>query len=186
VPAFEIDKVVIDALRSRYPAATDESDRQLVEQYLARVEVRTKILQIELAAFDGADLSQSQVTKTISIPWSPPSPHRRREILLPPGCDAESTKLMKAEHKARLLRAIRNGLIWLDELVDQKVADTEALAQREGLSERNVRMTLSLAFLAPDIIIAALDGRLPRGLGLTRLTELPVSWAEQRRLIGIS
>jgi hypothetical protein len=93
---------------------------------------------------------------------------------------------MKAEHKARLLRAIRNGFIWLGELVDLKVADTEALAQREGLSERNIRMTLSLAFLAPDIIVAALDGRLPRGLGLTRLTELPVSWAEQRRIIGIS
>jgi hypothetical protein len=187
VPASEIEKVVIDALRSRYPAATDESDRRLVEQYLVRGEVRTGILQIELASLGArTDPSQSQLAETISIPWSPPSPFRRREILLPPCTDAETTRPMKAEHKARLLRAIRNGFIWLGELVDLKVADTEALAQREGLSERNIRMTLSLAFLAPDIIVAALDGRLPRGLGLTRLTELPVSWAEQRRIIGIS
>jgi hypothetical protein len=109
-----------------------------------------------------------------------PLPETRN--LASPGTDAETTRPMKAEHKARLLRAVRNGLIWLGELVDLKVADTEALAQREGLSERNIRMTLSLAFLAPDVIIAALDGRLPRGLGLTRLTELPVSWTDHARV----
>jgi hypothetical protein len=30
-------------------------------------------------------------------------------------------------------------------------------------------MTLSLAFLDPDIVKAAVDGRLPRGYGLKRL-----------------
>ena len=78
------------------------------------------------------------------------------------------------------------GIVWLNELVDQTVSDTEALAQREGCSERTIRMTLSLAFLAPDIITAAIDGRLPRGLGLSRLTELPAGWVEQRRIVGLN
>ena len=95
-------------------------------------------------------------------------------------------KPMKSENRARLLQAIRNGMVWLNELVDQTVSDTEALAQREGCSERTIRMTLSLAFLAPDIITAAIDGRLPRGLGLSRLTELPAGWVEQRRIVGLN
>jgi site-specific DNA recombinase len=31
----------------------------------------------------------------------------------------------------------------------------------------------SLAFLAPDLVKAAIDGRLPYGMGIARLTDLP-------------
>ena len=41
-------------------------------------------------------------------------------------------------------------------------------------------MALSLAFIAPDIIEAVANGTLPRGFGLSRLTDLPISWAKQR------
>ena len=44
-----------------------------------------------------------------------------------------------------------------------------SLASRERKTERSIRMTLSLAFLDPDIVKAAVDGRLPRGYGLKRL-----------------
>jgi hypothetical protein len=36
----------------------------------------------------------------------------------------------------------------------------EEIANREGCSQRKVNMTLSLAFLAPEIVKAAIDGRL--------------------------
>jgi hypothetical protein len=45
----------------------------------------------------------------------------------------------------------------------------ETIAAREGKSGRSIRMKLSLAFLAPDIIKAGIEGRLPRGFGVTRL-----------------
>jgi site-specific DNA recombinase len=35
-------------------------------------------------------------------------------------------------------------------------------------------MTLSLAFLAPEIVKAAVVGRLPRGFGLKHLVDLPM------------
>ena len=44
---------------------------------------------------------------------------------------------------------------------------------------------ISLAFLAPELVEAAVQGRLPRGLGLTRLANPPVDWTAQRRLLGI-
>ena len=46
-------------------------------------------------------------------------------------------------------------------------------------------MTLSLAFLAPAIVTAAIEGRLPRGFGLTRLIDLPVAWPKQWEALGL-
>ena len=46
-------------------------------------------------------------------------------------------------------------------------------------------MTLSLAFLAPEIVKAAVEGLLPRGFGLKRLVDLPMSWPDQWRALGL-
>ena len=46
-------------------------------------------------------------------------------------------------------------------------------------------MTLSLAFLAPDIVKAAVEGRLPRGFGLKRLVDLPMAWPDQWRTLEL-
>jgi site-specific DNA recombinase len=47
-------------------------------------------------------------------------------------------------------------------------------------------MVISLAFVAPDVIEALIAGRLPRGIGITRLADLPPSWAKQHKMPGIS
>jgi site-specific DNA recombinase len=49
----------------------------------------------------------------------------------------------------------------------------------------SIRMTLSLAFLAPEIVKAAVEGRLPRGFGLKRLVDLPTAWPDQWRALGL-
>ena len=44
-------------------------------------------------------------------------------------------------------------------------------------------------FLAPDIIQAIIEGRQPAELTaarLKRMYDLPISWAEQRRLLGFT
>jgi site-specific DNA recombinase len=46
-------------------------------------------------------------------------------------------------------------------------------------------MTISLAFLAPDLVKAAIDGRLPHGIGVTRLADLPAEWSRQRQILGL-
>ncbi len=61
----------------------------------------------------------------------------------------------------------------------------ESLAVREGKSERSIRMTLSLAFVSPALAEAAMEGRLPRGFCVKRLTDLPMLWSEQWRAIGL-
>ncbi|HME83320.1 MAG TPA: hypothetical protein VKG91_01905 [Roseiarcus sp.] len=73
----------------------------------------------------------------------------------------------------------------LDELLSDPRQTLEALASREGKTERSIRMTVSLAFLAPDIVKAAVEGRLPRGYGLKRLIDLPLAWPDQWRTLGL-
>jgi site-specific DNA recombinase len=47
-------------------------------------------------------------------------------------------------------------------------------------------MTISLAFLAPELVKAAIDGRLPHGMGVARLCDLPSDWSRQRQLLGLA
>jgi site-specific DNA recombinase len=46
-------------------------------------------------------------------------------------------------------------------------------------------MTISLAFLAPDLVKAAIDGLLPHGMGVARLTDLPAEWSRQYQMLGL-
>jgi site-specific DNA recombinase len=61
----------------------------------------------------------------------------------------------------------------------------ESLASRERRTVRSIRMTLSLAFLTPEIVKAAVEGRLPRGFGLKRRVDLPMAWPDQWRTLGL-
>jgi hypothetical protein len=51
---------------------------------------------------------------------------------------------------------------------------------------RQVNMTISLAFLAPDLVKAAVEGRLPRGIGIARLRDAPVEWSRQHAMLGLT
>ena len=72
-----------------------------------------------------------------------------------------------------------------DELLFDPAQTIESLAIREGKSERSIRMTLSLAFMSPVLAQAAMEGRLPRGFCVKRLTDLPMLWSEQWRAVGL-
>jgi hypothetical protein len=71
-------------------------------------------------------------------------------------------------------------------MLDGTVKSIEEIAERERCSLRKVNMTLSLAFLAPDLVKAAIAACLPRGVGISRLCDLPASWSEQFQRLGIA
>jgi hypothetical protein len=73
----------------------------------------------------------------------------------------------------------------LEELLSDPRQTLESLALREHKTDRSIRMTLSLAFLAPDVVKAAIEGRLPRGFGLKRLVDIPMAWPDQWRALGL-
>jgi site-specific DNA recombinase len=63
--------------------------------------------------------------------------------------------------------------------------NVESIATRERCSVRQVNMTISLAFLAPALVKAAIEGRPPRGIGVTRLRDAPVEWSRQTTMLGL-
>jgi site-specific DNA recombinase len=92
---------------------------------------------------------------------------------------------MRANARAVLIDALHEAHRWLDELLSDPRQTLESLALREGKTDRSIRMTLSLAFLAPDIVEAPVEGRLRRGYGLKRLVDLPMAWPDQWRALGL-
>ncbi len=158
------------------------SDRERVEQLVDRILIRRQSVEIRLA--DGADLSvQSNV---ITIPWSPATFRRKREVIQPADGSSAAARPIRIEARTKLLAAIAKGRRWFDDIASGTASDIESVATREGLSERSARMILSLAFLARDIVKAAVGGTLPRGFGVSRLTDLPANWKEQRRALGLA
>jgi hypothetical protein len=62
---------------------------------------------------------------------------------------------------------------------------TQTIAKREGCSVRKINMTISLAFLVPNLVKAAVEGRLPHGMGVSRLIDLPAEWSRQHQMLGL-
>ena len=81
-----------------------------------------------------------------------------------------------------LICNIANALSWLDRI---KAGRTyEEIAAEDGIKAARVRKAIGHAFLAPDIVRAALEGRQPVGLTSNYILHhpLPADWDEQRAL----
>jgi site-specific DNA recombinase len=198
VAAEAVERIVLDAIGGLSPVtqfelrpspqsdelrpARDSEAPEAAERIAANVDRITLGFQsIEIRLLEDSDLP----SKLIAIPWSPQAFRRKREVIQPSSESASGARPIRAEARRKLLSAIAKGRRWLDEMISGKVEGIETIANREGVSERSARMGLSLAFLAPDIVQAAVDGILPRGLGVSRLMDMPPSWADQRSIIGI-
>ena len=92
---------------------------------------------------------------------------------------------MRAEARALLIDALRDAYCWHDELMRDSSRTIESIAAREKKTARSIRITLSLAFLSPALVKAAIDGRLPRGFGVKRLMDFPMGWSDQWSVLGL-
>jgi hypothetical protein len=102
---------------------------------------------------------------------------------VPKSAAPQDSRAIRAETRAKLVASIARGRRWLDEIAAG--TGVEQIAAREKCSVRKVNMTISLAFLAPDLVKAAIEGRLPRGLGVARLCDCPAEWSRQYRILGL-
>jgi site-specific DNA recombinase len=184
LPAPDIEAAVLSALKGyllRTAAPEDgaghapgQTDSELVERYVEKIVVKQGAVEIIWVNQDGiAQLAP------LTVSWSPIPSTRKREIILPVDGRVALQRPIRSETRARLIEGIAKARLWLEELVSGRVSGTKALADREGCSDRSVRMTLSLAFLSPPIIQAAVDGTLADGAGVSRLIELSECWREQ-------
>ena len=86
-----------------------------------------------------------------------------------------------------LVKAVSRASDWVRRMESGECKHQRALAKATGLESRYINCILRVAFLAPEIVEAVIDGRQPPNLTLGSLTGvLPMSWQQQKELISIS
>ena len=159
VSAAALEALVIEALGK--PPLSGASLTGIRDQ-IDRVTIGRAAIEVQLS-----DTAEAEAdARMLTLSWTPPSPYRKREIIQGVANGKTSARPMRSNARAILLDALGDAHRWLDELLSDPLQTLASLASQEGKTDRSIRMTLSLAFLAPDIVKAAVGGRLPRGFGL--------------------
>jgi site-specific DNA recombinase len=197
VPATEIETAVAKALEEHHrhimSKSESTSDRASLFTDVARIEVRKSALALWLKASgekqadaDAADhCAAVHRAPSLLIPWTKPPSKRFKDILLPAATERHRVRPIKFERRAALLKSIARGRAWLDEIISNS-ATVEAIAARQKCSVRHVNMTISMAFIAPGLVKAAVEGRLPRGIGVAALRDMPAEWSLQFERLGLA
>jgi hypothetical protein len=90
---------------------------------------------------------------------------------------------------ARVDRSLVKAIVWARDLrqrLEREGRSLDDLARQQGCSRPYVSSMIKLAYLAPCITQAILDGTQPPSLTLANLTkrDIPVGWIDQRRALG--
>jgi hypothetical protein len=193
VPAADIEETVVKSLKQHLAAKQDGStssvrlgDRDNLAQLIAGIVVHKDKLIIRLKSDNADEATDSPADQSLSIPWQKPPSKKSRQILLPHNASRSDVRPEQFERRARLVSAIARGRRWLDDVVSGRVTTVAELCAREKCSVRQVNMTISLAFLAPNLVKAAVEGRLPRGIGIERLRDPPTEWSRQFEALGLN
>jgi hypothetical protein len=194
VPAADIEDAIIKCLQAHLAAQLDGStsnavqlrDRAALTQLIASIVVHPDRLVVRFKPGETDEAPDCADGPSLTIPWQKPPSKRARRILLPHGKSRSDARPEQFERRARLVNAIAKGRRWLDDVISGRVTNITELCSREECSVRQVNTTLSLAFLAPNLVKAAVEGRLPRGIGVERLRDLPAEWSQQFEALGLN
>jgi hypothetical protein len=198
VPAADIEDVVVKSLNEHLRSRTGTSvsamadHSAIIPELVDRIDVQKDRLAIRLRSQENpgtinlADRNEPTDDRILSIPWQKPPSKRFREILLPHGSSRKEVRPERPERRLRLVSAITRGRRWLEETISGSVTNAEQIALRERCSVRHINMTITLAFLAPKLVRAAVEGRLPRGINIERLRDAPAEWSRQFEALGLS
>jgi DNA invertase Pin-like site-specific DNA recombinase len=209
VPATEIEKLILSAVRKhlagkpqhKAEAESPDSlnDKELIFAHVARVDVKSDHLALRLSAkserdsgvqdrqWAEQDEGAHRDPHVLVVPWKKAPPKRPREIIPSVATSSRSDpRPIRTETRAKLVAAIAKGRHWLDQLIAGTVTNVELIAAAETCTIRQINMTISLAFLAPNLVQAAVDGRLPRGVGIANLRDAPAEWCRQYAKLGLA
>ncbi|MFC2950594.1 recombinase family protein [Marinicaulis aureus] len=169
INASRVDGAVIAALEQAKLSSSD-TDATTLMQHVKKITVHRDELEIQLKGSAGGPL-------LLRVPADLTSGKSADRLIQTDSANRRNEPLIKA---------VALGASWRSKLENGEHESVIALAKSEGYSERYVWKTLRLAFLAPDIVEAILDGRQPAHLTLRKLNDLPLDgdWGSQRRTLG--
>jgi site-specific DNA recombinase len=190
----DVEDVIVNSLKEHLAANQGKSPtatfplggRGDLAKLVTGIVVHRDRLIIRLKSDNANEASDRPDDPSLTIPWHKPPSKRSRQILLPHNASRSDVRPEQFERRARLASAIARGRRWLDDVVSGRVTTVAELCAREKCSVRQVNMTISLAFLAPKLVKAAVEGRLPRGIGIERLRDPPTEWRRQFEALGLN
>jgi predicted acylesterase/phospholipase RssA len=167
IPATDIEDVIVKSVNEHLVAqhyqpsfsTAHTEDRGVIAKQVIRIDVHKDRLIVRFKSAGTDEGSHSTDGQMLSIPWQKPPSRKSRQILIPLGVPRNEVRPTRIERRARLVSAISRGRRWLDEIVSDSAKNIEQIAIRQKCSVRQVNMTISLAFLAPDLVKAAVEGR---------------------------
>jgi site-specific DNA recombinase len=179
VNANEIEQVVTKAIQQHLKTELPLSDTQM-KSLISRVWIRAEKLDIEFVPQKGRKPFK------IELVWKPQNGRPKREIILPHKERTLDNRPIRSETREHVVKALTLARAWLAEPIVDKTMSLDRLAEREGRSRRSVQMLLSLNGLSPDIVRGLIAGKLPRGIGISKLVNLPIAWDNQLTVLGLS
>ena len=146
VPAQEIEQIIAAAVAEHcgQRETLQSHECTTMRDTVQRIDVLPTTLTVTFnrAENDAAE-AKSQV---LTIPWIKPSNTRKREVL---GDQTQApSRPIRTEARTRILKGVAQGRRWLELLLSGKATDLRSLAMKHQVSEKTVRSTISLAFLA--------------------------------------
>jgi hypothetical protein len=94
-----------------------------------------------------------------------------------------------AQPDPTLLKLLRRAHAWRQQLETGPPETISTLAAANGVNASYFTRVLRIAYLAPDIIEAIIEGQQPPDLTankLVRIKNFPIDWAGQREALGFS
>lgn len=118
-------------------------------------------------------------TVTIHVPFRVVKRGGRKEMQLPDGA------AQPRRTDSTLVKALARAFRWKRVLESGEFTTIAELAEREGIAPSYMTRVLRLTLLAPEFVMAILDGRQGAEVTLARLLEpFPVVWTEQNSLFS--
>jgi site-specific DNA recombinase len=170
----------------------DNECRRMIQEIVLRIELSNDAITVlldraKLREYLGLDADAAAPDHGLDTPIKLETPFaiRRRGVeakLVIAGPNAKC-----GEPDPDLCKLIAQAHCWFNQLAKATVSSVRDIVAGQNMKSSEVSRILPLAFLAPDIVKAIIDGRQPVDLTaqtLRRLRILPADWAAQRRLFG--
>ncbi|GIX10691.1 hypothetical protein [Elioraea sp.] len=121
---------------------------------------------------------------TVMVPMSIRRRGGRKQIIGPDGAPIRTGDDVPGAAETRgdpaLVKALARAFRWRRMLEEGRYASIRELAAAEGVDRAYVGRVLNLTLLAPEVVVAILEGREPEGLTLTSAMDLPTCiWRER-------
>ena len=170
------------------------------EQWSARLRSQEERLDALASLIERAEIGKAGIRLSIRVPLqengqssTPDTFFFKRDVLLQIRRRGIEMRLVVGggpdpKIDSAILKAVARGNQWLTDLLSGRSSSLLEIGKRDGVGKRYVSRIIRLAFLAPSIIEQIAQGHQPPELTAqalsTRRGDLPLSWIEQRELLG--